>query len=696
MSSLVRIVSPRNLVAALLLSCVSCIPSLLLGQYIWTGATDEHFAESSNWSALPPVNTNNIQLVFGSANRYVLDNNLTNLRFFGLTFAEDAGDSYVLDGNLINVQGDGTIRNLGVLTHTIATDLHFLGGLSAIDTGEGSLVLSGTTTRAGATLELRKQGGGTLELQGNHSAITTLTLQRGELVLKAGSTVSSSMNLTFNAANSGGLSGPAGAGGSAVFRVEGASSGTTTVALGTLNTSFGNQNASAGSLVVVVDPNGGGGTVLDIATFSMNNDSTHPVRFDFSAAGSSVEVTLPNVTNGISRNVTITSGGKTGFAAQSGDQIVRYTAFDPFPAVAVRATENPAESRTFANINYAISGNSQIASTHGTVQVSSLTIQGAGTITGINTSQVILLQGAAALLMEEGFAEDFTSEVRISWGAAMGYIHQYNTQATLYLLGGVGDTGSATGANNARFVKTGAGRVVIDGQSDMIANSIWVNEGRLDLHGSFASVAAAANQGIFVSDTAVLGGSATIGTNTHASVYTGANRQARIVVAHGGTLDASNNEGDDAIYIAGELVLREGANYHVSLGEERGNAFHIARTSNETVGNNTILTITNANLSLDLTYAPELSEKIVLLTWDNNYDRSGQFLTVNGGSFHGDDNNLFFLEFDGYDYEMQLIYDNTSGEIYVNVIAIPEPGTVTLLIALALSGLVCVWRRRKS
>src|SRR5690606_12670065 len=101
-------------------------------------------------------------------------------------------------------------------------------------------------------------------------------------------------------------------------------------------------------------------------------------------------------------------------------------------------------------------------------------------------------------------------------------IHQYNTQATLYLNQGIAPEGQfSAGAAGPTLTKTGGGTVVVFGDSNSLRSAIAVQEGRLELHGSFNSVNSLWSDDISrVHAGAVLAGSARFGEN--GSVYSGA------------------------------------------------------------------------------------------------------------------------------------------------------------------------------
>jgi hypothetical protein len=693
----------RKSIFAAVSAVVASLPFVAQAQtqyyYEWTGAAlqSDLINVTDNWwrieplpeeNAVPLANNDNVHLYFGAAPVYALTNDLSGLRFRTLTFTRDAESGYTFEGDPIQVRDGGELINSSLQTHTFYDPLHVMGtGTSSfiVNTRKGDIELNGLTTPAG-TVNLFKTGLGMLKLRGDISIVPLLTLRGGEVQLDVlnGATFASGLGVAVNSSTTGNNT-------KLTILADGG-----TVELGNLSVASAGQGAPAGMLRLV----GAENTTLEFSTYTGvatgSADITHSINIDLSATGSAVKIPLgATMANsaGIYNSITVTSGGKTGFATLDDDgYVVRNTTFTMFPAVAVKSFENPPESRIFFNVNYAIDGDSVLSGGAGNHSVSTLTIQGSGTMSSTLGTQILSLQGGFAMLMEEDIEGDYNFDVRVTWGSSMGYIHQFNTDGAIYFNQGLGDAGAigVTGGNNGRLVKDGMGTIVVGGTSNQLANSIWIHEGRLELNGEMTSVGARANHGIFVADTATLGGSGVIGTN--AAAY-GANTQAKIQVAAGGTLDASNND-KTALYIAGQVILLQDSNYFMNLGAVRGDAFHIARSPQSTQTSTTILTITDSNLVLSLLYAPKWMEKIVLLTWDSDFVRSGQFATVNGEDFLGDDGDLFFLSYGDYDYGFQLVYDDLGGAIYL-VTIIPEPSTIVLLMGFALAGVVYIRRKQR-
>jgi hypothetical protein len=703
----------------------------LHAQNDWTGNAYQgaEFRHSENWSTgFIPGQTANNHLRFGALSGHYQHQPVIDAviyRIQQLTFMANADRSYLISGtdslSGLEVTATGTITNNSALTHTLATNLWFLGqniGSPAVMTARpifdiqaGTLIWSGVGERSSGVeqLQLLKKGAGSLVLEGDHGSavagISSLQVNGGEVVLdlSKGATFSDTMNILFDG-NGWAQSSTRGVGG--VLRVVGNSSGTTTLALGELRYYGQDSNSRPGAAArVIVDANGGAGTTLQFADYTgALNNANQTLNFDLSSSEhNTIRMKLNMLNNGINRFTTVTSREivngdpviRTGFAVQNGDNVERLTDFTAFPTLARRDGSGSGEL-VDNTVNYAISGHSILNGSNGSYQINSLTIQGAGSITASlnpDTQELRVL----AILMEEGFAGDFHIDVRHGEWNNQLFVHQYNQQGTLYFNQGVGPVGVLAAANNASLIKSGPGTVVVNGNSDGLGNFIHVLEGRLELNGSFGSVGSGwANDGISVESGGILAGSAVIGGN--GAVYEvgqqTTTKQAHLYVYSGGVLDATNAEGKNAINLAGKLTMNAGSVYRMTIASDRGNAFHVARTSNPLYENpGTIVELSGVDLQLTLDYAPVLNEIITLLTWDPNYTRTGTFLTINGDSFH--DGNKFYLGDPLNPYELTIFYDNTAGSVYLQVVAVPEPSVVALWIGLGLSGVLLYKRHRR-
>jgi hypothetical protein len=725
------VLNPTNLLSMRFISPLVAIVVWLLAFPLWThgqtyywsgngGLEGPSFISPNNWKNAqgnPTTISNplaNNQLVFGAAVEGGYYNPLIDsieYRVQRITFTEEALQSYTItaeEGLYLELTHQGQIVNNSALRHTLASDIFFRAqnpgnnqhnSWAYFYANEGETVWSGKAERDETTnLNVIKLGAGKLVLSGDHASstngMTLLTLSRGEVVfdLAAGGTFASNLTVHMYASTYGNYVPLAYSGFGSQLTIRGKTSGSSMLQLGTLSTA--GQTGPHPMQRLVLDANGGDGLIV---TFNQYTSASSPLNIDLSSSPNN-ELHMPiTLSNGIARLVTVTSYEgeqlKTGFATMDDSKVVRYNAFTPFPEFARRNAEGTGTLLN-SSTNYAVSGISTLNGSEGYYSINSLTIQGAGSIEASGDPQKQQL-GTTSILMEEGFSGDFHINVRVNVSSGIYTLHQYNTAATLYLNQGIGAEGTpAAAADTPSLTKVGAGTVVISGDSNWIRSHIAVVEGRLELHGSLNSVNSLWNNSISrVYEGGILAGSARFGEN--AAVYGGTpghttDRQAQFVIQSGGVLDASNLDGLDAFYIAGKLTLNAGAIYRMTIGENRGNALHVARSQSPTVVDTTILTITNgALLELDLVYAPLQGEIIELLTWDPDYVRAGgQFLTVNGMAFHGDDNNQFFFENQHGTFEFQLNYDNIAGSIYLKTLAspVPEPAVAALLAGVCLGG----------
>ncbi len=633
-------------------------------EYTWLGNNLTNvFNAGTNWTGVPPDNTNNTDLFFGTSGiaGYNLYNDIGSLRIRNWIFTREATQAYTIEpGNVINVQNQGWFINNSTVTHVIENDLNFLDTNVNFDTFAGDLEWAGWSARAGSSLTLNKMGQGSLLLRnGDHTgSISTLTILGGELVLDAGSALvlDTSVNVTMSSVSHQGFQG----GGGGTLKILGSDSWEVTLELGNFSVNqayYGNPLGNAAHLVV--DASGGQKTTVSFANFtSTSESSTVNIRLIGDAhveAGS-----FTNLTNGVHRYVTVTSGGMTGFAAYDSGEIVRNTTFTAFPASGFNGTTN-----------YSLSGNITLGgNAHG---LNSITIQGAGTLTSANPGTWNF--SPWALLMEEGVG-DYHIDTRFGALGSQFVIHQHSTDGILYLNAGLG---SATFSNNSRLYKTGPGTVVVTDQlaaSDGLGH-LNIGEGLLVNHGSIGTAVY-----VHVLSNGTLAGSGSIGgklydvTNTR---YTITN------VRSGGVLDGTNATAK-ALDITGTLLLDKGSVFRMELA---GGSYDSLTVTNVTPAS-TILTILGA-LQLQLNYVPSASAKIVLLSWQGGL-RSGEFTEINGNLFYGDDDDLFILTYNGNDYEFRLVYDDTAGEIYINSTMIPEPATVMLLMGIVSLAFVS-WRR---
>jgi hypothetical protein len=652
--------------------------------YTWLGTGTDNFLTPANYSPAWS-NTNANQFLFGESNHYELVGTVgtpgADFRFHRITFTEEAG-AYTFSGNarfyVSDTNARGVITNNSRHTQTILNDITSVGNPLVFYAENGDFVWGGNAT--GSNTKLTKAGLGKLTVTGDHTdRVSEVIMSGGELVLDFDSAnFDNAVNLTYDLVASSGYGTPMGTG--STLRIMAAQVGVTQFNLG--NITFKSSNVIAGernnggSNRIILDARSGSGLLVNInqiAPLGIANDTMmQGSTLNFKLVGNSV-VTLTNaldMLHGINPQVTVTSGGKTGFATS--------VPLDPGPGYTLERNQSFTlwDSGTVSwstDVNYRVASDVNITANVG---LNSVTIQSGATQLGGTFDLDV-----RALLIEEGVG-DFHLNRRLKSQQSAGlFVHQYS-EGIFYANAGVG------GAGKNHLYKTGSGAMVITngGTSDALVH-LYVQEGRLDTHSSMTGL-----QWVHVNEGGVLGGSATLGSNA-----------LTFVVRAGAVLDGGNNGESGkgltlrvsgatyvpagAMPIAG-LLLDHDSIYRMTIGASDANSsytpLHVERNA---VAQLVIL----GGLELILDYVPELGDRITLLIWNENVTRSGQFVTVNGEGFHGDDEDLFFL--DGY--EFRISYDDASAQrsVYLELTMIPEPNTVVLLVGVALAGMV--WGRRR-
>jgi autotransporter-associated beta strand protein len=231
------------------------------------------------------------------------------------------------DGGTIDQSGTGILEFTSDFIVSGAKSLQLRGST----TGEGKI--SGAI---GGDVSVTKSGSGTWTLSGAN------TYSRG-------TSIAGGMLIADLSTNPGGVLGsPASLGiSNGIFKLIGASSGSSEQSLSGLSRATGLNR-------IIIDPNGGTGTVLTIGSPALSSLSDSPLRFDYtagttngSAVGNSFVAWNPNLTNGIvGTDFTVIDQGGAGYATVSEGKIVRL-----IPAMGLPAS---GASSTF---NYLLNGN---------------------------------------------------------------------------------------------------------------------------------------------------------------------------------------------------------------------------------------------------------------------------------------------------------------------------------------------------
>jgi hypothetical protein len=710
------------------ITCALLAPALASAQSVWTGAgfPTDSFQQGDNWTGTALNTASNAQnhLQFGPSAEYTPDPD-TDLWFSTITFTADAPQGYTFagtDGGVLQMSSAPSntyIYNYSRHLVTIEGDMalysarHSTGGyttkLGNIVSQYGDILWSGNSVQTDAVI-LRKGGRKSLILTGDHSGyldgeelkggIEVLELHGGTLVMdiNAGFQIREDVAIEFegmtyhmNAHQDPGML----FGSGSTLHIVGKNdpSETTSLQLGSFR--IGTHNSPMRTTHrIIVDSNGGMGTQLQFSSidsggtgYQTTSLNTLNVVLD---ASSSLQMPLPLVADRpTSYNVTVTTpggltGSITGLAALSGNNVVRNTSFTVLPDPVDGNVNNTTAYRLVGD---ALFSKTNVNNTHNlllTLGTDTLGVGGSLTLTDSPAYQDI---GIEALLMEEGTG-DYHIGVRVTKGSRI--IHQYSQHGTLYFDAGI----------DAEFVKTGPGTMVVSASAiNAGARSIHVQEGRLIINSDYAQVGNTTGvglrqHGIFIGGTATgggtLAGAGTIGDGSYSS-----DLWARIHIHRGGTLDGTAQHQDannvkKALTVRGDLYFyHEESIYKVDLHADNGTPLHVLSNTSNT--SNTLVTL-NGDLQLELFYAPQMHDLITLMTWETGFDKTGEFLTINGKAFLEDDK--FLLEFGGSPYEFQLHYGTDS--LYVQVIGtpIPEPATVATLFGMALAGII--WLRRRS
>lgn len=227
-------------------------------------------------------------------------------------------------------------------------------------------------------------------------------------------------------------------------------------------------------------------------------------------------------------------------------------------------------------------------------------------------------------------------------------------------------TTALTSQTAGTLKKEGPGTLAITGNANTFVQSIAVNGGTLRIDGTLPPSLANA---VTVNTDATLDGTGLIFRN--------------INIAPGGTLAPGHSAG--ALTQFGNLALAAGSNFSVELNGSAPGGY------DQMIVNGTV-SLTDANLSISLGYAPSFFDVFFILTNDGADPTTGTLAglpegaTVSLGSFGGD----------AYTAQISYLGDAATGALaggndVVLFNAIPAPGTAGLL---ALGGIFITRRRR--
>jgi hypothetical protein len=669
--------------------------------HIWTGASalnDQWQGNNDNWVGNAPSGAGNGSAVFwfGEADQYTAENLTPAYQMRNLIFAPDAG-AYTLYGESLRVSSTSgeqstrsVIYNWSSYLQTIENNLYLAANMT-FDTGRAGILWTGNAESdvSSGSATIGKLGLGDLivvgnlipadqGLEGNNYRTLHFNVALGSLVMDG--TAPGFAASASNVILSGGR-----------LKIIGNSDGTTALNLGTLTpgANVASQlwvgGADGADIALTLSSWGGPGDMSSHNFYLASEGATVRILGALPSSGSSgywKTVTVGEESTRVYLYATVTTTSmvddvpvrRTGFAMVDADGYVRR--YDQFEALPTSGTAN--------GKYYSISGNQTMAA--GTHTLQFLTIQAAegeqtgGELTG--ASSILALSGG--LLMEEGVGDYIISVGRLgpSGAGARIYIQQFSMDGDLIIRSPIGSGGNHY--NNNNLVKSGPGRVIVESSNPQLmgsstGGSISILDGWLQLDGSFeAAVQVSVRGGL--SGRGSIGGGTAWNSGTTPEPGTGT-RYTAVAIQAGGIIDASN-VGQKALDITGSLTLSEVATYQMTLAKERGAALSIV-----TALNTDVAATLNGDLSLELEYAPGYGEWIVLLSTNGVIE--GQFLTVNGAAFGGEEGNQLWLTYNGKEYEFLISYDYTGlggGISAVAIQAIPEPSVVALYAGLLLVG----------
>ncbi len=623
-----------------LISLLLVIP-LSAQKKVWKGSGSE-MSKADNWEGggLTPY-ANVLEMVFGKSSQYTVRNDVRDVRVLAIRFTEDA-ESYTISGNPMMVaQGEGQI--VGVYNHSrlpqrLETSLTFFPAKVTMHSERGALLWTGGSSYTGEALTLAKTGQGILGVGGRHKG-GKLLVEAGELrILPAmGFQAQTPVDVTM----SGGTLMVQGGPGSAPQRIN----------MGVFG-ALANRKANR----VVVDANNGPGLAVNFTGWELSHEispgidirSARVATLNVNLAAPKSSISMGAVqenllANGIIPFTTVTDGEKTGFATiDNRGNLVRNTRMNPLLPIPI------------ANVNYRVAGDFALSHNATQENLHSLTIQGAGTLSGGGDKG--RLRTRNALLMEEKVG-DFTIATPFMMVSSSSPIRmfQYSTDGKLIIKSSMGgDHGNY--ANNV-VVTSGPGTIVLASDDSTLAGGFYVQEGRLELNGDLLKV----NPTIDVTG-GVLAGFGQVGggiryewEEANGSVDKGT-LYSLIRVHEGGTIDVSGDQ-DKVLRLHGRLAMQEGSSMQVTLRRQSTTGIQVVRNPQSVEASVEL----KGDLKVVLEQPPVPLSKIRLVTSNGGID--GKFATVNGQPFTGDQGNLFSVEHARRQYLFRITYDKNFVEL---------------------------------
>jgi hypothetical protein len=457
----------------------------------WSGTpTNGNFSVGANWTGgSVPAAGNTV--AFNSSTTTALNNDLlSSLEAF--TFNTSAG-AYTISGTAVTFTTNGNVINnnsLNVETISLNLDLNAAnknvsGGntvlTGVISNGTRLQVVSSTAGSTFATLTL--SGSAASTYTGQTSATTGATFI-DDLSNLAGNTnlISTSSQLNLGDGNSAG---------SGTFIVRNSTANAASQTMNGLNLATG----AAGS--IRVQNTGGGTTTLNLGT-GITRSSGATAYFDISAAGTSLGNTTlgltaaaQTATQGIRGYALVTDSSGTGFGANVGGTLVRYTGATPLTAGGSGLTTTAANNYSLAagGTTTGLSGAATVNSLDVTTSGSAGTLDlGAGTLTV--SSGGILTQGNSNLTVQNG---------QVGASGAEVVVHTIGTGNTII--------NATVGGGATALTKAGSGVLTVGG-TNTCTGTTYVNAGSLYVNGTHTGA------GLYVVATgATLGGNGSITTN---------------------------------------------------------------------------------------------------------------------------------------------------------------------------------------
>jgi Calx-beta domain/Bacterial Ig-like domain (group 3)/IPT/TIG domain len=173
----------------LLVLCLFASLTALGATHVWTGASDDHFSNASNWLGGSPAGDAAASISFPATSRTTATNDLTGLTVQSIAFSTSG---FTISGNAITLAGNGTVIDTSRGTNTIACNLVLAGDVAVSVAGDiydlNGLVLSGVISGSGG---ITLRGGGHLVYTGSQpNSYSGLTrVHYGELQLKKAANV---------------------------------------------------------------------------------------------------------------------------------------------------------------------------------------------------------------------------------------------------------------------------------------------------------------------------------------------------------------------------------------------------------------------------------------------------------------------------------------------------------------------------